>query len=137
MRREHVFEDSFQQLRLRSPDEMRAKLSVSFVGEEGIDAGGVSREWYQVCGLSVCVCLFLCLLLCLLCGECACSGFLHLHSKPTKNPTKPTPKTRQNSTKPHQKPNKTHTKKPNHTNKVMAREIFNPDLALFVAVPDG
>ena len=27
---------------------MRAKLSVQFQGEEGIDAGGVSREWYQV-----------------------------------------------------------------------------------------
>ena len=27
---------------------MRAKLSVHFQGEEGIDAGGVSREWYQV-----------------------------------------------------------------------------------------
>jgi len=27
---------------------MRMKLSVQFQGEEGIDAGGVSREWYQV-----------------------------------------------------------------------------------------
>lgn len=33
----------------RTPEEMRAKLSVHFTGEEGIDAGGVSREWYQVC----------------------------------------------------------------------------------------
>lgn len=48
MRREHVFEDSFHQLRMRTPEEMRYKLSVSFAGEEGIDAGGVSREWYQV-----------------------------------------------------------------------------------------
>ena len=31
------------------------KLSVQFQGEEGIDAGGVSREWYQVCGLFVCL----------------------------------------------------------------------------------
>ena len=35
----------------RSPDEMRMKLSVQFQGEEGIDAGGVSREWYQVTGM--------------------------------------------------------------------------------------
>lgn len=28
---------------------MRMKLSIQFQGEEGIDAGGVSREWYQVC----------------------------------------------------------------------------------------
>ena len=31
------------------------KLSVQFQGEEGIDAGGVSREWYQVRWLCVCV----------------------------------------------------------------------------------
>lgn len=48
VRREHVFEDSFHQLRHRSPEELRCKLSVQFTGEEGIDAGGVSREWYQV-----------------------------------------------------------------------------------------
>ena len=99
MRREHVFEDSFYQLRMRSTDEMRAKLkwvlrwgcavlwaccstagrcvfplpthtihrihppnptrhhhpaclccrySVVFTGEEGVDAGGVTREWYAV-----------------------------------------------------------------------------------------
>ncbi|KAK9833876.1 hypothetical protein WJX74_008569 [Apatococcus lobatus] len=48
VRREHVFEDSFHQLRMKPPGEMRAKLSVQFHGEEGIDAGGVSREWYSV-----------------------------------------------------------------------------------------
>lgn len=52
VRREQVFEDSFHQLRYRSPEELRCKLSVQFTGEEGIDAGGVSREWYQVCLLS-------------------------------------------------------------------------------------
>eukprot|EP00955_Chlamydomonas_euryale_P048988 354145-Chlamydomonas_euryale.AAC.1 len=48
VRREHVFEDSFHQLRSRTPEEMRLKLSVQFTGEEGIDAGGLSREWFQV-----------------------------------------------------------------------------------------
>ncbi len=43
-----MFEDSFHQLRSRTPEEMRLKLSVQFAGEEGIDAGGVSREWFQV-----------------------------------------------------------------------------------------
>ena len=43
-----MFEDTFHQLRSRTPEEMCAKLNVSFAGEEGIDAGGVSREWYQV-----------------------------------------------------------------------------------------
>jgi len=48
VRRAHVFDDSFHQLRMRSPLEMRAKLAVTFQGEEGIDAGGVTREWYAV-----------------------------------------------------------------------------------------
>ena len=34
---------------------MRMKLSVQFQGEEGIDAGGVSREWYQVSELLICL----------------------------------------------------------------------------------
>ena len=48
-----MFEDSFHQLRSRSPEEMRLKLSVQFTGEEGIDAGGVSREWFQVGALGL------------------------------------------------------------------------------------
>ena len=32
----------------RTPSEMQGKLTVAFHGEEGIDAGGVTREWYQV-----------------------------------------------------------------------------------------
>ena len=30
---------------------MKSKLNVTFNGEEGIDAGGVTREWYQVCSV--------------------------------------------------------------------------------------
>jgi len=48
VRREQVFEDSYHQLRLRTPEEMRGQLHVQFVGEEGIDAGGVTREWYTI-----------------------------------------------------------------------------------------
>ena len=33
---------------IRRPEELKGRLSVNFVGEEGIDAGGVSREWYSV-----------------------------------------------------------------------------------------
>lgn len=40
--------DSYHQLRMRSGDEMRGKLSISFVGEEGMDAGGVAREWFKI-----------------------------------------------------------------------------------------
>ncbi|GJQ11400.1 hypothetical protein GpartN1_g3191.t1 [Galdieria partita] len=48
VRREQVFEDSYHQLRLRTPEEMKGQLHVQFVGEEGIDAGGVTREWYTI-----------------------------------------------------------------------------------------
>jgi E3 ubiquitin-protein ligase HUWE1 len=43
-----IFEDSFHQLRMRTAEEMRGRLAVNFHGEEGIDAGGVSREWFLV-----------------------------------------------------------------------------------------
>ena len=44
--REHVFVDSFRQLQFKGTDELRRKLSVNFNGEEGLDAGGVTREWF-------------------------------------------------------------------------------------------
>jgi hypothetical protein len=105
VRREHVFSDSFHQLRSRTPEELKYKLSVQFSGEEGIDAGGVSREWYQVRwrgGLS-CWDLHACLM------------------TPTAvNRLQPNP-----------------NRIPPPFNQVMAREIFNPNLALFVSVPEG
>lgn len=48
VRRDRVFDDSYQQLRLRTPNEMKGRLHVSFTGEEGVDAGGVTREWYTI-----------------------------------------------------------------------------------------
>lgn len=48
VRRSSIFDDSFHALGMRSADELRGHLSVHFEGEEGIDAGGVAREWYQV-----------------------------------------------------------------------------------------
>ncbi|KAK0386595.1 hypothetical protein NLU13_6430 [Sarocladium strictum] len=49
VRREHVFLDSFKHLYYKSGDEMKfGKLNIRFNGEEGVDAGGVSREWFQV-----------------------------------------------------------------------------------------
>ncbi|KAL6042845.1 hypothetical protein QOT17_024210 [Balamuthia mandrillaris] len=47
VRRKRVFEDSYQQMRNRTPEELRGRLSVQFQNEEGVDAGGVSREWYE------------------------------------------------------------------------------------------
>jgi len=48
VRRDHIFEDSYYALRMRSGTELRRKLHISFTGEEGIDAGGVTREWYMI-----------------------------------------------------------------------------------------
>ncbi|RIA89170.1 hypothetical protein C1645_825193 [Glomus cerebriforme] len=49
VRRQYVFEDSFQNLQRRTGDEIKyGKLSVRFYEEEGVDAGGVTREWFQV-----------------------------------------------------------------------------------------
>jgi E3 ubiquitin-protein ligase HUWE1 len=48
LRRDQLFEDSFNQLRMRSAEEMRGRLQISFRGEEGVDAGGLTREWYIV-----------------------------------------------------------------------------------------
>jgi E3 ubiquitin-protein ligase HUWE1 len=49
VRRDQVFLDSFKSLYFKTPDEMKfGKLSIRFHGEEGVDAGGVTREWFQV-----------------------------------------------------------------------------------------
>ena len=49
VRRDHIFHDSFKWLHFKSADEMKyGKLSIRFHGEEGVDAGGVTREWFQV-----------------------------------------------------------------------------------------
>lgn len=49
VRRDQVFHDSFRSLYFKSGDEMKfGKLSIRFHGEEGVDAGGVTREWFQV-----------------------------------------------------------------------------------------
>ncbi|KAI9270590.1 hypothetical protein BDA99DRAFT_478483 [Phascolomyces articulosus] len=49
VRRQYVFEDSYHQLLGRTGDEIKyGKLSVRFYDEEGVDAGGVAREWFSV-----------------------------------------------------------------------------------------
>ncbi|KAJ2547948.1 E3 ubiquitin-protein ligase tom1, partial [Coemansia sp. RSA 1933] len=49
VRRGNVFEDSFHKFVGKSGDEIRrGRIHVKFFDEEGVDAGGVSREWFQV-----------------------------------------------------------------------------------------
>ena len=47
VRRDHLFEDSYERLRNLSAEEMRGKIVVTFEGEKGADAGGLRREWYR------------------------------------------------------------------------------------------
>ena len=48
VRRHEVFIDSFHQLRHRPGSELRGRLAIHFSGEEGVDAGGLLREWFGI-----------------------------------------------------------------------------------------
>lgn len=48
IRRDRVFEDAYNQLRFRNADELRGRLHVTFANEEGVDAGGLSREFFGI-----------------------------------------------------------------------------------------
>eukprot|EP00924_Labyrinthula_sp_SR-Ha-C_P001661 augustus_masked-scaffold_18-processed-gene-5.6-mRNA-1 protein AED:0.45 eAED:0.45 QI:0/-1/0/1/-1/1/1/0/4073 len=48
VRRSHVFEDSFIALGSKKKKELLGKVTIQFENEEGIDAGGVTREFYQI-----------------------------------------------------------------------------------------
>ncbi|KAI5385562.1 E3 ubiquitin-protein ligase UPL1 isoform X2 [Lathyrus oleraceus] len=48
VRRAYILEDSYNQLRMRPTPDLKGRLNVQFQGEEGIDAGGLTREWYQL-----------------------------------------------------------------------------------------
>lgn len=49
VRRARVFEDSFLYLQRKTGDQIKhGKLSVRFYDEEGVDAGGLTREWFQI-----------------------------------------------------------------------------------------
>ena len=54
VRRRYVFEESYQQLQGRSGDAIKyGKLNVRFRDEEGVDAGGVTREWFSALALQM------------------------------------------------------------------------------------
>ena len=47
IRRDQIFLDSFKSLYYKKPNEIKyGKLNIRFHGEEGVDAGGVTREWF-------------------------------------------------------------------------------------------
>lgn len=47
--RDNVFQESFNQMERISDEQLKnGKLSIKFKNEEGVDAGGVTREWFSV-----------------------------------------------------------------------------------------
>lgn len=49
IRRDQVFLDSYRSIFFKPREKVRKSiLEINFNGEEGVDAGGVTREWYQV-----------------------------------------------------------------------------------------
>lgn len=49
VRRDQVFLDTYRTLYFKPVEEVKkSRLEINFKGEEGVDAGGVTREWYQV-----------------------------------------------------------------------------------------
>ncbi|KAM0753986.1 HECT-domain-containing protein [Meredithblackwellia eburnea MCA 4105] len=46
VRRDVLFEDAYAEIMKYSPNDLRKRLMISFAGEEGLDYGGVSREFF-------------------------------------------------------------------------------------------
>eukprot|EP00954_Amorphochlora_amoebiformis_P004149 322552-Amorphochlora_amoeboformis.AAC.2 len=46
VRRKRLFEDSYHQFQQLTSEELKGQLSVKFHGEQGVDAGGLTREWF-------------------------------------------------------------------------------------------
>ncbi|UYV63318.1 WWP1 [Cordylochernes scorpioides] len=44
--RNKIFEDSFNEIMKVTPHELRRRLFITFRGEEGLDYGGVAKEWF-------------------------------------------------------------------------------------------
>jgi len=50
VRRDHLLEDTSQVLKDAAPSDLQKQIKVTFRGEEGQDAGGVSREFFRLLG---------------------------------------------------------------------------------------
>jgi ubiquitin-protein ligase E3 A len=48
VRRDNVIRDAISQLSLKSAHDLKKQLRVSFVGEEGIDEGGIQKEFFEI-----------------------------------------------------------------------------------------
>lgn len=48
VRRDHIFEDSYAEIMRQSSGDLKKRLMIKFEGEDGLDYGGVSREFFFV-----------------------------------------------------------------------------------------
>lgn len=48
IRRKEVLVDSYYTINQLKPDQLKGRLRIQFEGEEGIDAGGLTREWFVI-----------------------------------------------------------------------------------------
>lgn len=46
VRRNHLFEDSYSEIMRQRPEDLKKRLMIKFDGEDGLDYGGVSREFF-------------------------------------------------------------------------------------------
>ncbi|KAG9048732.1 hypothetical protein FS837_012168 [Tulasnella sp. UAMH 9824] len=46
VRRNHIFEDSYAEIMRQSPNDLKKRLMIKFDGEDGLDYGGLSREFF-------------------------------------------------------------------------------------------
>ncbi|KAL5526560.1 hypothetical protein ACEPAF_8284 [Sanghuangporus sanghuang] len=46
IRRNHIFEDSYAEIMRQTPSDLKKRLMIKFDGEDGLDYGGVSREFF-------------------------------------------------------------------------------------------
>ncbi|KAF9169267.1 hypothetical protein BGX21_008274 [Mortierella sp. AD011] len=46
VRRSHIFEDSYHEIMRQSPTDLKKRLMIKFEGEDGLDYGGLSREFF-------------------------------------------------------------------------------------------
>eukprot|EP01088_Endostelium_zonatum_P006689 TRINITY_DN18842_c0_g1_i2.p1 TRINITY_DN18842_c0_g1~~TRINITY_DN18842_c0_g1_i2.p1 ORF type:complete len:436 (+),score=82.30 TRINITY_DN18842_c0_g1_i2:165-1472(+) len=48
IQRENIIQDTLSEISQHESEDLRKELKVQFVGEEGIDEGGVKKEWFQL-----------------------------------------------------------------------------------------
>lgn len=46
IRRNHIFEDSYAEIMRQTPSDLKKRLMIKFDGEDGLDYGGLSREFF-------------------------------------------------------------------------------------------